>query len=258
MRCDALWNGRIFLVLLSIEGRIQNSLHDELKSKQRTHTDVRCCPFRIASRVVEICTVRSLNCKLKREREARCTQNTQPKFAGVRVWLSPSGPQKAIESLKWVVYPFKMEHVQFSDALRLTELSNNQLREWCGKRGLFQPAVPARGPGKVALYSWQDLVALRVFREIFSEFGGRASSWAVGVGELRECLSGQFFPNLWGQVAIFPDQSSAYLGTNLSLPTTCPALFVPLDPHLDVISQRATPEELQGKLPLFTKLGSQK
>ena len=94
-----------------------------------------------------------------------------------------------------------------------------------------------------------------VFREIFSEFGGRASSWSVGIGDLRDCLSGQFFPNLWGKVAIFPDQHSAYLGTSLSLPTGGPALFVPLDPHLDVISQQATPDELQGKLPLVTKLG---
>lgn len=171
-------------------------------------------------------------------------------------WWVRCRPDKAIEENKWVVYPFEMEHVQFSDALRLTELSQNQLREWCGKRGLFQPAVPARGPGKVALYSWQDVVALRVFREIFSEFGGRASSWSVGIGGLRDCLSGQFFPNLWGKVAIFPDQRTAYLGTSLSLPTAGPALFVPLDPHLDVISQQATPDELQGKLPLVTKLGA--
>jgi hypothetical protein len=149
-----------------------------------------------------------------------------------------------------------MEPVQFSDALHLTELSECQLREWCGKRGLFQPTVPARGPGRVALYSWQDLIALRIFREIFSVFGGRASSWAPGIGELRRCLNGQFFPSLWGKCAIFTDQRSAILGTLSTAPSAGAALFVPLNPHLVVVANRATPEELQGELPLVTQLGT--
>ena len=149
-----------------------------------------------------------------------------------------------------------MEPVQFSDALALTELSESQLREWCGKRGLFQPTVPARGAGRVALYSWHDLISLRIFREIFQVFGGRASSWAVGIAELRACLTGQFFPNLWGRVAVFPNQHSAYLGSNSMLPPAGAALFVPLDPHLAVISNQATPEDLQGQLPLVSQIGS--
>lgn len=148
-----------------------------------------------------------------------------------------------------------MEPVQFSDALRLTELSESQLREWCGKRGLFQPTVPARGPGRIALYSWQDLIALRVFREVFQVFSGRASSWAVGIGELRLCLAGQFFPNLWGKGVIFPDQHSAYLGTLNTVSSAGAVLFVPLDPHLAVISNRATSAEMQGQLPLVTPVG---
>jgi hypothetical protein len=149
-----------------------------------------------------------------------------------------------------------MEPVQFSDALHLTELSENQLREWCGKRGLFQPTVPARGPGRVALYSWQDLITLRVFRDIFQVFGGRASSWAPGVGQLRMCLAGQFFPNLWGRGAVFPNQRSAYLGTLTTLRSTDSVLFVPFDPHLAVIARLATPEELQGQLPLVAPVGA--
>lgn len=175
------------------------------------------------------------------------------------LWFSRRTLNKLnVDRLEWVSYPFGMEPVQFSDALRLTELSESQLREWCGKRGLFQPTVPARGPGRVALYSWQDLIALRVFREIFQVFGGRASSWAPGIGELRLCLTGQFFPNLWGRGAIFPDQRSAYLGTLSSLPVKGAALFVPLDPHLDVISSQATPDELQGQLPLVTQVRTSK
>lgn len=149
-----------------------------------------------------------------------------------------------------------MEPVQFSDALRLTELSESQLREWCGKRSLFQPTVPARGPGRVALYSWQDLIALRVFRDILQDFGGKASSWSVGIAEFRVCLSGQFFPNLWGRSAVFPNQHSAYLGSISTLPAVGAALFVPLNPHLEVIANLATPEEMQGQLPLVTQVGA--
>ncbi len=149
-----------------------------------------------------------------------------------------------------------MEPVQFSDALRLTELSESQLREWCGKRGLFQPTVPARGPGRIALYSWHDLIALRVFREIFYVFGGRASSWAPGIGELRQRLDGQFFPSLWGKSAIFKDQRSAILGALSTPPLSGAALLVPLDPHLTVIANRAAPDQLQAELPLVTQLGS--
>lgn len=161
-----------------------------------------------------------------------------------------------LDESKGVSHPLGVEPVQFSDALRLTELSESQLREWCGKRGLFQPTVPARGPGRVALYSWQDLIALRVFREVFQVFGGRASSWAAGIGELRLCLAGQFFPNLWGKCAVFPDQRSALLGTLSTLPSPGAMLFVPLNPHLRVISDRATPEDLQGQLPLVTQVGT--
>lgn len=147
-----------------------------------------------------------------------------------------------------------MESIQFSDAVYLTELSESQLREWCGKRGLFQPTVPARGPGRVALYSWQDLIALRIFREIFTVFGGRASSWAPGINELRCRLDGQFFPSLWGKSAIFTDRHSAILGTLPTTPVAGAALFVPLDPHLKVIAEHATPMDLQGELPLVAPL----
>ena len=96
-----------------------------------------------------------------------------------------------------------MELVQSSDTLRLTGLSQNQLREWCGRRGIFEPAVPARGSGRFALYSWHDIIALRILLEIFTVFGGRATSWAEGIRSLRTNLDGQFFPTLWVRPLFF-------------------------------------------------------
>jgi hypothetical protein len=70
------------------------------------------------------------------------------------------------------------------------------------------------------------------------------------------CLAGQFFPNLWGRGAVFPNQRSAYLGTLTTLRSTDSVLFVPFDPHLAVIARLATPEELQGQLPLVAPVGA--
>jgi len=143
-----------------------------------------------------------------------------------------------------------MEPVQFSDALRLTQLSESQLREWCGKRGLFQPTVTARGPGRVALYSWQDLIALRVFGEVFRVFSGRASGWATGIADLRQKLDGQFFPNLWGQAALFANQHSVELVSVQSTSLHTAALVVPLDPHLAYLADHAAENELEKQIPL--------
>ena len=150
-----------------------------------------------------------------------------------------------------------MELLQASDALRLTGLSDNQLREWCGRRGIFQPAVPARGSGRLALYSWQDIIALRILLEIFTEFGGRASDWASGINTLQRELDGKFFPSLWGKAAIFTNCKSATIAPVVTNgPHLATALIVPLDSHLKVLMGPTAPKEIQSQLPLFSSIGS--
>lgn len=147
-----------------------------------------------------------------------------------------------------------MEQVQFSDALRLSGLAESQLREWCGKRGLFQPTVPARGPGRLALYSWHDIIALRIFGEILSTFGGKATSWAGGIADLRVKLDGQFFPNLWGKSAVFINQNTARIELIGAMEHVGAVLIVPFDSHLSVLADGPTPDDMQGRLPLVTSV----
>lgn len=149
-----------------------------------------------------------------------------------------------------------MKLVQSTDALRLTGLSNNQLREWCGRRGIFQPSVPARGSGRLSLYSWQDILALRILLEIFTAFGGGASQWASGIRNLKELLDGHFFPSLWGKAAIFTDCNSVFIAdaSSISHPTT--VLIIQLDPHLKTLVNPSAPRELQAQLPLLASVGS--
>lgn len=147
-----------------------------------------------------------------------------------------------------------MEPVQFSKAVELTGLSESQLREWCGKRGLFQPTVRARGSGQLALYSWQDIIALRIFREIVSVFGGRASGWSAGVSGLRQRLNGFSYPALWGRWAVFLDQQTAKIEVITSASLSQAALIVPLDPHLVVLADRRSLGDGQGQLPLLAPI----
>ena len=151
---------------------------------------------------------------------------------------------------------FAMELVQSSDALRLTGLSDNQLREWCGRRGIFQPAVPARGSGRLSLYSWQDIIALRILLEIFTAFGGRASRWADGIRNLKELLDGHFFPSLWGKAAIFTDRNSVLIADASSISHATTVLVVQLDPHLKALVSPSALGELQAQLPLLASVGS--
>ena len=148
-----------------------------------------------------------------------------------------------------------MEPVQFSDALSLTGLTDTQLREWCGKRNLFAPTVPARGPGRLALFTWQDIVALRVFHEVVSVFGGKAVGWSDGVAHFRKLLDGQFFLSLWDKSVIFTDQRTAMLYAASSVPLDNAALVVPLAPHLNAIENHRAPQEPQRQLPLVTQIG---
>ena len=149
--------------------------------------------------------------------------------------------------------------VQASDALCLTGLSESQLREWCGRRGILQPAIPARGSGCPALYSWQDIVALRVLLEIFTAFGGKAGGWAGAITSLRRLLDTYSFPNLWSKAAVFLDCTSASIADASSVEHSKSVLVVPLDPHLSAVSQSPLEkEDRQGQLPLIAGLRSVK
>jgi hypothetical protein len=149
-----------------------------------------------------------------------------------------------------------MEPVQFSDAVRMTGLSANQLREWCGKRALFRPTVQSRGSGRVALYTWQDLLALRVFHEVVGLFGGRASDWAGAINHFRTSLIGQSFPSLWGKAVVFNNHFSSLVVPRDKVDIEKSVLSIQLTDHLIVLSEFGTSLEVQGELPLVSPLRS--
>lgn len=108
----------------------------------------------------------------------------------------------------------------------------------------------------MALFTWQDIVALRVFGQITTDFGGHAAQWADGISKLRHRLDGQSFLRLGGKAALFTDRFTVTLEPTSDASGASPFLTIPLDPHLARISAHAPPEAFQGELPLVTRIGA--
>lgn len=129
-----------------------------------------------------------------------------------------------------------MQLVQASDALVLSGLTAHQLREWCGRRAIVTPDIPAAGRGRHALFSWQTILALRVLKELHDRFGAEVGSWSEAIGRCQHLLSDKSFPSLWGTFAAFVDTRKAALITDTSELSIGPCLLIPLDPHLEVLA----------------------
>lgn len=146
--------------------------------------------------------------------------------------------------------PILMMLVQASDAAKLSGLTPHQLREWCGRRELLRPDVPAAGRGHLALFSWQTILALRVLNELHTRFAVEVGAWRAGIGEAQLLLRSRSFPTLWGAAMAFPNAATAAITHDRSLFRSGDCLFVELDKHLDVLAHTdGIPAERQ--LPLF-------
>ena len=143
-----------------------------------------------------------------------------------------------------------MTLVQASDAARLSGLTSHQLREWCGRRGVVTPDVPPCGRGKLALFSWQTILALRVLSEMHQRYGVVVGAWRIGVTKFQHLLKGCPFPVLWGTSAVFPNTADALISGPDNPSSKSSFIIVPLDPHLEALASPGDfPSEAQ--LPLF-------
>jgi MerR HTH family regulatory protein len=146
-----------------------------------------------------------------------------------------------------------MQLVQACDAIRISGLSQHQLREWCGRRGVVVPDQPPAGRGRHALYSWQTILALRLLKELHDRFGVEVSAWGRAIAVCQSLLQRRPFPSLWGTAIVFTGMDHAELVTDGSPAEEGASLRLPLDPHLtELASTFASPEMTQ--LPLFAAL----
>ena len=140
---------------------------------------------------------------------------------------------------------------QAADAIALTGLTRNQLREWTsrGRRAIILADVCAEGPGRHALYSWQSLLVLRLLRSLSVDFAVELTAWSAAANDLRTKLGDIPFPALWQLAVLFSSAQTAELVSD-EPPPFKHGLFLPLNPHLQVLADKlAIPRPDQ--LPLF-------
>ncbi|WP_082476077.1 MerR family transcriptional regulator [Methylobacterium sp. Leaf99] len=136
----------------------------------------------------------------------------------------------------------------------LTGLTANQLREWSHRRDLIPPDVNSGGPGRPALYSWQNVLLLRLAVVLRKRFKIELQAHKDLLHALRDLFAGTPFPALRGCVlALRAMERGELLSEGMvrigeSDPDT---LFLRLDPHLDVLEIEFAPRDQSRQLPLF-------
>ena len=147
-----------------------------------------------------------------------------------------------------------MRLFQSADALEVTGLTRNQLREWTGRgrRELISPDIGPDGPGRHALYAWQTLLVLRLLLVLHNEFAAEVGAWAPAAKNLREKLDGASFPTLWHLSVFFPNRRTALLVDDVSK-IGHTGLILPLQSHLTILSSKLSlppPNQISLFLPL--------
>lgn len=148
-----------------------------------------------------------------------------------------------------------MTVIQTKDVLRLTGLTADQLREWTARRGLLKPDVLPSGPGTLALYGWQTVLALRVAVSMRNTFHMELASQRGLFEGLRNRLDGTSFLSLIGcRLACFAEGEWTLLRPGEQPPADRDVLVLALDPHLEVLAAAFAPQAEMRQLPLFAAL----
>lgn len=150
-----------------------------------------------------------------------------------------------------------MRLVKAREVQSLTGLSADRLREWAGRRGLLKPDVPARGKGNHARYSWQTVLALRVAGLLKDQFKVELQGQRELLGNMQSELAGKSFPALRGCVlALYGNAEVALRGPGeRSIDSETPVLLIPLEPHLEALSNGFGVADAMQQRPLFPALG---
>lgn len=132
-----------------------------------------------------------------------------------------------------------MRLFQAADALDVTGLTRNQLREWTGRgrRELISPDVDPNGPGRHALYAWQTLLVLRLLLVLHNDFATEVGAWAPAAKNLRMKLNRVSFPSLWHFSVFFPNRQTALLVGDVA-EISGAGVILPLEPHLTALATK--------------------
>jgi hypothetical protein len=144
--------------------------------------------------------------------------------------------------------------VQFSKAAQICGLTEHQLKEWCMRRRLVQPDVPARGRGNNALFGWRSLLAVRILAALHVRFGGTVSHWGPLVEQFRVSLEGFSFLALHGQAFVSDGHTVSLKPVAAVVSEPRASIALPLAEHLSIIiaalGHQNSDQQLQLLLPV--------
>lgn len=156
--------------------------------------------------------------------------------------------------------PSTMNLVPTRDALRLTGLSPEQLREWTSRRALIQPDMSARGHGSSARYSWQTILILRIAVVLRDRFKMELQANKDLFANLASSLRHASFLSLWGKSLVLHGQNRWELVDAKENEIQGDCLILRLDRHLDLLSAEFSLPVLipPGQFALFPASGISK
>ncbi|MCG5235313.1 hypothetical protein [Xanthobacter oligotrophicus] len=146
-----------------------------------------------------------------------------------------------------------MRLVGSKEALIVTNLTADRLREWTGRRGLIAPDVAARGKGTQARFSWRTLLVLRIAATLRDCLHVELEAYKTALATLQQHLVGQPFHALSGMVLVIGAAAAPVLRrpADVRVDLGEPSFVVALQPHLDAISSALHLIEPMTQLPLF-------
>ena len=131
-----------------------------------------------------------------------------------------------------------MQFVSTRDAVRLTGLSTEQLREWTSRRDLIPADIKPKGHGSPARYSWQTILLLRLAVVLRDRFKLELQAHRDLFSDLRTALGSMSFVSLWCKAILLRGGADWQLVSRESASAPegdCVVLW--LDPHLKSLSE---------------------
>ena len=146
-----------------------------------------------------------------------------------------------------------MQLVTTRDAIRLTGLSTEQLRDWTSRRALIPPDVKPLGHGSPARFSWQTILLLRLAATLRDHFKLELQAHRDLFSELGIGLGRSSFLSLWGKALVLHGGENWSLMDSADLGlVTADCIVLRLDRHLAALSESfALPEPASKQLQLF-------
>lgn len=146
-----------------------------------------------------------------------------------------------------------------ADVLALTGLSNDQLREWTGRRALIRPDIMAHGKGSQARFSWQTVLVLQLAGVLKTRFHVELQASRELFSALQRALIGESIRSMRGKALVidgtgcsqFQDIEQLGLGDW----SEKGVLMLPLGPYLRnlMTAFELSSEGQRVSLPLFAK-----